>query len=656
MRDALAERPIPPRLLGAFLMLLAALVAPHASNLSPPVLGVFYLATLWRLLVQRRPALMPNRWLLIPLMLIALAVVVSTTGFTDGRLTGTALLVVMLGLKLLELRTRRDIHFALFLGYFLILTQFLYNQSLWLAAYLLLGMAALMVIQNGLNRAQVDLGGQLRNTLGMLAGALPLALVVFLLFPRLQNPLWGISTSNATTGISDEMNLGDIGELTRSSETAFRVRFTGAAPGPEQRYWRGPVLWETDGRSWTSGPGAMQSEAATAPSAAPIAYEVTLEPTGEYWLFGLDVVSSSSIGTRLNRNFALVADERVNRRLSYRASSDPEFRMQTLSTQEQELGLALPDRVSARLSELVADWQADTDPQQPLQLVRKALSYFRQQPFVYTLSPGRLAGEDPIDQFLFETRRGFCEHYAGSFALMMRVAGIPSRVVVGYLGGERNPRADHWVVRQSDAHAWVEVWVPSLGWWRVDPTAAVAPERVEQPINPALSLDADEVVFRGDGEGLFAAAWNNAAWLADAVDLGWHRWVVGFSAERQSSLLARFGLSGLRGFGLAFALLVGGTLAAGFVYLMARLPRPKARDPLPLVWQQFVHKLQRAHIAIAPWQGPDTLCRIASNHYPNSSDQLNVIARMYVQLRYGRHQDPRLLGALRRRIRRLRLR
>ncbi len=637
-------------------MLLAALVAPHVSNLSPPVLGVFYLAMLWRLLVQRRPALMPHRWLLVPLMLIALAVVVSTTGFSDGRLTGTALLVVMLGLKLLELRNRRDIHFALFLSYFLILTQFLYNQSLWLAAYLLLGMVALIVIQTGLNRVQVDLRGQLRNTLGMLAGALPLALVVFLLFPRLQNPLWAVSTSNARTGISDQMNLGDIGELTRSSETAFRVRFNGAVPGPGQRYWRGPVLWQTDGRSWTSGPGAMQTEAATAPFAAPIEYEVTLEPTGEYWLFGLDVVSSSSTGTRLNRNFALVADKRVNRRFSYSASSDPEFRMQTLSTQGQELGLALPDRVSARLAKLVSDWQGDTDPKQPLQLVRRALSYFRQQPFVYTLSPGPIAGEDPIDHFLFESRRGFCEHYAGSFALMMRVAGIPSRVVVGYLGGERNPRADHWVIRQSDAHAWVEVYIPSLGWWRVDPTAAVAPERVEQPINPALSLDADQVVFRVAGDGWFANAWYNAVWLVDAVDLNWHRWVVGFSAERQSSLLAKFGLSGLRGFGLALALLVGGTLAAGFVYLMARLPRPKARDPLPLVWQQFAHKLQRANIAIAPWYGPDTLCSVASTRYPNASEQLHVITRMYVQLRYGRHQDPRLLGALRRRIRRLRLR
>jgi hypothetical protein len=188
------------------------------------------------------------------------------------------------------------------------------------------------------------------------------------------------------------------------------------------------------------------------PEEPAIAYEVALEPTGEHWLFGLDVVSSVPQGARLNHSFALVADNRVNQRFSYRAASDPDFRIDTLSTEERDLALSLPDRLSDRVSRLVTSWQADTDPRQPLQLVRKALSYFREEPFVYTLTPGKgPESGDPIDRFLFETRRGFCEHYAGSFATLMRAAGIPSRVVVGYLGGEKNPHADHWVVRQSDA-------------------------------------------------------------------------------------------------------------------------------------------------------------------------------------------------------------
>jgi hypothetical protein len=302
----------------------------------------------------------------------------------------------------------------------------------------------------------------------------------------------------------------------------------------------------------------------------------------------------------------------------------------------------------------VAEWQATTDPAQPLQLVQEALAYYREQPFVYTLSPGVLQG-DAIDQFLFETRRGFCEHYAGSFALLMRLAGIPSRVVVGYQGGEKNPHAEHWVVRQSDAHAWTEVWLPQLGWWRIDPTAAVAPERIERPINAALSQDSDRVIFRLDDSGLARALWLNAAWIADAVDLGWHQWVVGFTAERQSSLLQKLGLRELKGLGLAIALLIGCALAITLVFLVAKIPRGKAQDPLPALWQKLLHKLQRAGVKAPPWQGPDTICDVAAQTYPKASEQLLAINRMYVQMRYGQGEHRQQIAALRKRINRLRL-
>ena len=654
LADALARLPIPPRLVSALLLLLGGLMAPHASNLGSTILGLFYLATAWRLLAIWYPGVMPGRWGLILLMPLVLALVVFTTGLHDGRLTGTAVLIVMLGLKLLELRTRRDIHVTVFLGYFLVLTQFLYNQSLWLAIYLFAGVAALVSIQIGLNRVRVDPLQQVRTTGTMLAAALPVALVIFVLFPRLQSPLWAISTSSAVTGISDEMTLGNIGQLSRSNATAFRVQFFDRVPRPEQRYWRGPVLWNTDGRRWSAGKRPLQAPP-TGDRRQSLDYEVTLEPTGEFWLFGLDIVTQAPQGARLDRNYALVAEQRVNRRFSYRASSDPDLVVDALSPFERRHGLQLPDHVAPRVRALVADWQAQTDPQQPLQLVEHALRYFREQPFVYTLSPGTAHG-DPIEDFLFESRRGFCEHYAGSFALLMRLAGIPSRVVIGYQGGERNPHAEHWVIRQSDAHAWSEVWLPGHGWWRVDPTAAVAPERVEQPINPALSSDADRVVFRTGDLSALASLMREAVWFADAVDLNWHRWVIGFSAERQESLLGRFGLSHLRGVGLAALLIAGSAFAAAFVFLVARIPRPRKIDPLHAVWQRYVEKLRRAGVPTAVWYGPDTLCATACRHYPGACEQFTAISRLYVQLRYGRRQDNAQLGALRRRIRRLRLR
>jgi transglutaminase-like putative cysteine protease len=655
MPDALARLPIPARLLVALVLVLAALMLPHLANLGPGILAFFCLAALWRLLAVTRPGWLPGRWTLLMLMVIAVALVITTTGLQDGRLAGTALLAVMLGLKLLELRARRDIHVTVFLGYFLVLTQFLYNQSLWLAGYLLVGVLALVALQVGLNRVTVDLRVQLRDTAAMLGAALPVALVVFLLFPRLQTPLWGINTQSAVTGISGDLTLGDIGRLSRSNATAFRVRFDDRVPEPAERYWRGPVLWETDGARWQAGRRALQLAEPPVGPGDRLDYEITLEPTGEYWLFGLDVVTAPPPEAQINSNHALVGIQRVNRRMSYRAGSDPDYRIARISARERRLGLQLPERVSARVRALVDGWQRETDPAQPLELVGRALAHFRNEPFVYTLAPGVLEG-DVVDRFLFETRRGFCEHYAGSFALLMRLAGVPSRVVLGYQGGERNPHADHWVVRQSDAHAWTEVWIEGLGWWRVDPTAAVAPQRIEQPIDPARSGDSGEIVFQVDARGVIGSLWSEAAWLVDAVDLGWHRWIVGFSAERQRGLFERFGVSQLHGVALGFALLLGVGMALGLVYLLSRLPRPRRRDDLAALWQRLRGKLQRAGMATPGWLGPDTLCADAARHYPDQAAELTAIGRLYVQLRYGRGHDRRQIDALRRRIGRLRLR
>ena len=360
-------------------------------------------------------------------------------------------------------------------------------------------------------------------------------------------------------------------------------------------------------------------------------------------------------GAHVNRNFALIAEQRINDRFTYRAGSDPERRPNGLSPFERRMALQLPGESSPRVKALATRLRGDSNGFDPRLVSQRALRHFREQPFVYTLSPGRL-GDDPVDEFLFETRRGFCEHYATSYVTLMRLAGVPARVVLGYQGGERNPRADHWVIRQSDAHAWAEIWVPEVGWERVDPTAAVAPERIEYAIDTTQSLSGGRVVFSVGSDGLLSGLWRNAVWIADAVDLGWHHWVVGFSAKRQNSLLEKFGLGDLKGFALAIALIIGSAAAVGIVYLFAKLPKPKRRDPLPALWQRFVGKLQRAGFEPEPWQGADTVCGRAIQRFPSATDQLVAISRLYVQLRYGRRRDPRQMQALRNRIRVLQLR
>lgn len=654
MTDAMATLPIPQRLLTVTLLLLGLLMAPHAANLNPAILGFFYTAAAWRYLAQATPRLIPGRWLLLLLMVLAMTLVVFTTGLYDGRRAGTALLVVMLGLKLLELKARRDMHVTVFLGYFLVLTQFLYDQSLWLALYSFIGIGALIGVQVGLNRVVVHPRAQLRSTLWLIAAAAPLALVVFLLFPRLHTPLWGINSGSAVTGISGEMTMGNIGELSRSNAIAFRARFFGEEPEPAARYWRGPVLWQTDGARWSPGLRALRTVDTASSGSLPLDYEVTLEPTGEYWLFGLDVVTAKPSHSFINSNYALIGEKRVHRRLTYKAGSDPDYRITGLSELQRINALQLPADVSGRVRALAEQWRRSAGDE-PLRMIETGLRYFREQPFVYTLTPGRLDG-DAVDQFLFESRRGFCEHYAGSFALLMRLAGLPSRVVVGYQGGEKNPHADHWVIRQSDAHAWTEVWLDDIGWWRVDPTAAVAPERIEQPIDAGLSENADRIIFNTGDFGYLRSIWLNAAWMVDAVDLGWHRWVVGFTAEQQKSLLEYFGVSDHRGYGLVVALLLGSGLMTLFVYLLTKLRGThKRRDPLPALWERFTGKLQRNGMTIESWQGPDTICKAASQAFPHARSHIDVINRLYVQLRYGRRSDRTQLAALGRRIRVLRL-
>jgi hypothetical protein len=381
---------------------------------------------------------------------------------------------------------------------------------------------------------------------------------------------------------------------------------------------------------------------------------VTLEPTGEYWLCGLDLVTQIPAGTRLNHNHALVADQRVNNRFTYVAGSDPALRPTELSSYQRRLGLQLPEQVSPRVRELAQRWRDDADGD-ALGIATQALQHFRERPFVYTLTPGIL-GQDPVDQFLFETQRGFCEHYASSFVTLMRLAGVPARVVLGYQGGEHNPHAEHWIVRQSDAHAWAEIWSAANGWIRIDPTAAVAPERIEQAIDASASRAGGRIVFDTGASGLFGGLWQEAVWIADAVDLGWHRWVVGFTAKRQSSLLEMLGIDELEGIGLAITLIIACAVAVALVYLLAQLPGPNHRDPLPRLWHRFTAKLTRAGIALQPWHGADTVCANAMQRFPGATDQLVAINRLYVQLRYGRRRDPRQLRALHERIRALRLR
>ncbi|HEY5791079.1 MAG TPA: DUF3488 and transglutaminase-like domain-containing protein, partial [Gammaproteobacteria bacterium] len=505
-----------PRLLVGLLLVAAPLAFYQPAWLTLAWLG----AALLRLVQVRRRLPQLRGWLRGLLAVGGFALVLATYGTVAGRDPGIALLATMVALKLLETETPRDLYLVVFLGYFLVIANLLYSQSIPMALYLLLSVVALTATLIAANRGpgHGELRADLRLAAVLLLQALPVMLVLFVLFPRIDEPLWHMPREQrgAISGISDEMEPGSISRLVESEELAFRVSFDGPVPPPAQRYWRGPVLWFTDGRRWRAGTPPAPEELGYTGLGDAVGYAVTLEPHGQRWLFALDLPAEIPANASLTTDYQVLAQRPVDTQRLYRARSYPEYVTGPPSAAELRAGLQRPYRTSARVQALAQGWRdAAADDAAVVEL---ALQHFREQPFVYTLSPPLLPG-DPIDGFLFETRRGFCEHYAAAFTVLMRVAGIPARVVTGYQGGELNPLGGHLAVRQSDAHAWSEVWLPGRGWSRVDPTAAVAPERVERGIDAGASLGFDGAVsFRG-GPGAWLAQLTEQAWLlADAVN------------------------------------------------------------------------------------------------------------------------------------------
>jgi len=518
-------------------------------------------------------------------------------------------------------------------------TQFLYRESIWLVIYALIILVALtaMLVESQHTKTAPNPIQPLRTSLLLLAQAIPIMILLFIFFPRFSSPLWnlGSETNQAVTGVSGSMSPGSFSSLSRSRAVAFRVDFEGEIPPPAKRYWRGPVFWSSDGRRWSVDEKTDSSAADLTSLGQPISYSVTLEPTPGHWLYALEMPVTTPGNSQLQADYQLISNRPIKRRIRYRASSATDYRTGPLSEKERLRGLQLPPGVTPRMLDLVAGWQQQSSSD--VDLVLMALDYFRQQEFYYTLYPPTL-GEKPTDQFLFETRRGFCEHYATSFTLLMRIAGLPARVVGGYQGGQINPLGDYLIVRQSDAHAWAEVWLQGKGWQRVDPTVAVAPERIEQSIDPSLvgnSIGAPILFEVADG-GLLHTLLRQLRWGTDSLNASWHRWVLGYSKERQLYLMQLLGVGFLHGPKLAYGMVV---ITGVFVVLLTLLLLyrvRKKRDPVYSTYLKFCNRLQRSGIIRRNHEGPlDFAGRVIAQR-PELRSRVAAIASLYIAIRYGR--------------------
>jgi protein-glutamine gamma-glutamyltransferase len=634
---------------------LGVAVVPHAPSLPAWVSLMLLAIAAWRAAADLQGWPLPPRSLRVIVVVVSTIAVLGAYRTVTGVEAGTALLVLMAAVKLLETRAARDLTVLVFISWFLVYAALLRDQGLlqlpWLLASAFLTTVALLRVHASATSAPVR--HVVRQGATLLLLALPLALLLFLLFPRLPGPFWGLDAgASARTGLGDEMTPGDVSELSASGEVAFRVRFYGATPAPEQRYWRGPVLHEFDGRTWRRPQAQAFPQQAVAFAGAPIPYRVTLEPHARRWVLALDLPSQWPTEQVVQSyDFTLLSARPIASVAAFDLVSHPAYVAgPELPLTLRRKDLSLPGDGSNPRTIAWGRALGARHGAQPGPIVREVLTRFRDEPFEYTMRPPRLA-RNAVDEFLFDTRKGFCEHYASAFTVVMRAAGIPARVVTGYQGGEFNPFGGYLIVRQSDAHAWSEVWVEGRGWVRVDPTAAVAPERIRGGLIDAVG--ADEPVPGRLREA--SALWLRLELGWDAVNDFWNQRVVRFGARDQLRLLERLGLEEPDWRALAVGL--AGGLAAFFVALSAILAwryRPPARD-----WPARLHaivttRLRRRGVVPAPAEGPVAFLERAARDCPDLADELAEIRRLYVAERYGPSPRAERLQRLKHRVNALR--
>lgn len=628
------------------LLLLAALavLAPHVAHL-PWWISLTIAVTLgWRALLTARNWRMPPIWLLLPVAVAAMAGVRAEFHTWVGRDTGVAMLTLLLGFKMLEMRARRDVMVVLFLSYFVLLSNFFYSQSMLMALHTVLALALLLTAQLSFQYGayQPPLRQRMKLVGRLLATGVPMALLLFVAFPRIHGPPWGLpgDAFAGSSGLSETMSPGSISQLARSDALAFRVRFQGAHPSPTQLYWRSIVLGDYDGQSWTRvvpRRGLQRPDIDIAVRGQPLAYELTMEVQHNRFLPALELS-----GPQLRVDGYLVRDTdemefvttiTPDERLRYSTKAWLDYRLQTEANRSTLQGwLALPEGYNPRTLALAA--QLGAAAASPPERVQRLLQFLRSGGYVYTLEPP-LLGRHAVDEFLFESKAGFCEHFAGAFVFALRAMGVPARVVTGYQGGELNPVDGVLSVRQSDAHARAEYWQAGLGWRRVDPTAAVAPQRLQPAADRRASSDSNTQLLqtlRSEAASLLGALRFRLA----AINNHWQQWVLDYSPERQQALLdsarqrapAPASLWSIGAGALGVAVLLCG---------LAWLQRQRQRDPLQYLYARFCRLQARHGFVRAPHEGPQAYAQRLRARPASAAQQaaMQEFLMLYSRLRYA---------------------
>ena len=639
-------------LLGA----VALVVAPHFEHLPWWATSLLVLLWVWRLWLTSSRGALPGHFAMLPLLAGAAGAVWLQHGTLLGREAGVTFLLLLMALKLLEMRARRDVIIVIFLCFFILLTEYLFSQSLPVAVLTVAAVILLFFVLVSANLVEQDLPAtrKLRLVGLVFAKSLPLAAAMFLLFPRVSGPLWGLpgETFGNRTGLSESMSPGSISKLLESNEIAFRAEFAAEPPSNDRLYWRGPVLGYFSGRFWAP----LRARAIASPplemrkdSKAATEYAVTLEAHQRDWLFALEMAAlpeADPLEPRFSSEAQMLARQPISERVRYRLASYTRFAIGLNETPETlHDWLQLPAGFNPRTRDFAEELRRQVPETQrggTQRLVLAVLDHFRRGGYRYTLEPP-LLGKHSVDEFLFDTRLGYCEHYASAFAVVMRMVGVPARVVTGYQGGELNPIDRFLTVRQSDAHAWAEVWIAGRGWVRIDPTAVVAPLRIEN--------GAREIARRQGlvplGDSVIEIDWvRRVRFNWEAVQNSWYQWVLSYSPERQRDFLLKLGL--IPDWRTLAWLFAGSLIVLLSVLAFFSLRHRSERDPLAELFARFQIRLRDAGIGVSLHEGPRDLGRrLEREMAAETLAGAREILQAFEQWRYSRASPTMTPGALR---------
>lgn len=624
--------------------------------------GIALLCVCWRILIFNGSLDYPGRMMRVAVVLFTLLVSLSQIrSIGIGLDSAASLLALGFVFKLIEMRQKRDIYVVISLCFVMSMVAFLYSQSVLTTLYISLVVTVTMGAMISLNRSTtvVDNRGTAKLALKIAVQALPLAVVLFIVFPRIA-PLWAVPMQAGvnSTGVTDEMSPGDISQLGRSASLAFRVQFDqGEQPPHEELYWRGLVLDDFDGTTWRRIRSSSSYSVAAALADFRISYDdrirtqgealtynVIIEPTQQPWLYGLHLAEDIEDNLFRSRNFEIFNNGLISKQFSYDLRSYPDNQTDILLLDSmRNRSLSLPEEGNERSREFASELRASVGSDREYALA--LLNHFRLNEYFYTLNPP-LLGENRIDDFLFDSMAGFCEHFASSFTYMMRAAGIPARVVVGYQGAEENPYENYLMVYQYNAHAWTEVWFEGEGWVRFDPTGAVSPERIELGVQEALR---DDPAFMEDD--LFAASrfgaigWLNAMRLRlDAIEYEWNQLVVSYDEDVQFELFER--LLGdvteqkviILMSALAMIVIIG--VGLSIVNLEPRVQR----TPLNRFYRSVCKDLAKKGLERKPGEGPIEFRDRVCNHKPEWAYEMKALTNLYVRMNYEQRSSTDSVG------------